>query len=1109
MIKFCFCAVAKRKLATATKILLTLSIIFTCYVVPARAEQTNDYELVDSLFLEYMEVLGCNSGDNCYYTVEQLEAAGQELISRYDNVSFFDSVSDQHGKVIQGIVNTIVDYITNNTSNTNDEWYSRGGGGGGKLEGLPLPNSYTKPETNTNTDSNGNVIIENNYYQGDTINNTYVTNENINYYENDTIVNEYYNDYYTINNNTYYKTNRTTKNYYITYEYNYYGSIIAVSHTPTHTSLSYVDGGGQTVTNKYYYELSDGRNTYFLTADEVWGEVINYNYINYDTVSENDGTLTLIHFNGDVKDDSFYKNTVSYNGALNYIDSGNFHQALVIPSYTDEEVNLSFSMPSGYSSSSDFTLEYRFYIPNIVQWNPSLNWECHTTKTGGYVVSDYDSTLDSACSATSTYQIDQFNSIKDIDILSLPGIDIKSSKGEIVKNNELFKDSTNVYKYNLTSKGSSIYYGYLLDDKKISFGMWHNVVLINKNGSANVYLDGSLIGSTDSSSILDSFNVIKFSQLQNEVAPYYYLDEIRLSAGDIYGSPDTMINTSNEFDSNKIYVLPDFGGYYSDDYIGSLESKRGFITDDGKVDTTSQEVPYMVYSDYFKVNGLTTYTLYRNSDYDYYIYEYDSNYNLLHKSAKIVEDSISYTTLNNTAYIRYSSFNEFTYSACNKYETAQDAASFESMYLDAKELTDYKVDFSYSIKQTNGSYTNSSGTHLKLYGYYFILTAEFYDSNKNKISSISTTQQSDSLKTVNYTFNFSTPENTKFIKFSSTQGGYFYYANSSGAGFTTSTKTNATVKTASYSNLFEFDCVGEIIDGTVVPLSFKLDAYTIQYHKTELDNGTIALKNDIDMSNSAARFGGVRPTYPSYGQIYFVTSNDRITQVQIFDGSDWVQTGGVIYLNGQWKSLIGVNLLDDNLALDSSQFYDNNKIQECLDDESCDINDIINNNGSGSNADNDNIGDSTTNNTIINVLLGDFLAGLLEGLASLIDVLLDKLIALFVPNPDFFKNIFDGIHLEASNKLGILNVPLVVLDSVIDLFSYSDTVSAVISIPDIHVPGFEEFILFPAAELNFNQLLTDAGLDDFYNFYLSVIDVICYFALFNFARRKWNEVSRR
>lgn len=151
-----------------------------------------------------------------------------------------------------------------------------------------------------------------------------------------------------------------------------------------YTQISY-DLSGNTITERYYYNLPDGRNTWDMKESDIYGVPMLYDYTNYKSVAEDDGTEFLFHFDGDIKDASF--NNISYiysSPTYNFSDTGNFSQGLVWNSG-----NPRITITNPLISTDDYTEEYRIYIPNIQSWIATQNLSTGTLKdTNGTSIAD-------------------------------------------------------------------------------------------------------------------------------------------------------------------------------------------------------------------------------------------------------------------------------------------------------------------------------------------------------------------------------------------------------------------------------------------------------------------------------------------------------------------------------------------------------------------------------------------------------------------------------------------------------------------------------------------------------------------------------------------------
>lgn len=176
------------------------------------------------------------------------------------------------------------------------------GGGAGRLE--TGKKYYTAPSDGGagnlyNTGDTSYYAIVN--QQNNTLNYTSYSPTTNNYVSNSYTYNTYnYNETYN-----YYTYEINNQNYYVT---NYYTYVVVSA--PTATSTPEEPSYENTI---IYYELPDGRNSYNLTVDDVWGEYFIYDAVNYNEVLEDDGvTLALYHL-----DESFEDSSANHQSNIN------------------------------------------------------------------------------------------------------------------------------------------------------------------------------------------------------------------------------------------------------------------------------------------------------------------------------------------------------------------------------------------------------------------------------------------------------------------------------------------------------------------------------------------------------------------------------------------------------------------------------------------------------------------------------------------------------------------------------------------------------------------------------------------------------------------------
>ena len=259
----------------------------------------------------------------------------------------------------------------------------------------------------------------NNYLVYNPITNNYTEINNISY-------NQQY-DTYNITNNEY--------NYYITNNYTYYSYYIVNNET------------GEDSYCELYYEMPDGRNSYNLEVSDVWGEYFVYDVQGYESVVEDDGkTLALYHFNNNVSDSSYWKNS-DFPLISGLYNEAKFGSGLIVN--TDKNTKINYDLPLGFNVDN-FTLEF-----TVISY-------------GGYT-NDYLSFSD----GVKTYLL--------VDILSSSGI------------------------YNFVIQNNSGSVSFYCNGSKMSFTTWNNV----NDSLAFIYLTSEYIQirGNNNSYILDELRI--------------------------------------------------------------------------------------------------------------------------------------------------------------------------------------------------------------------------------------------------------------------------------------------------------------------------------------------------------------------------------------------------------------------------------------------------------------------------------------------------------------------------------------------------------------------------------------------------------------------------
>ena len=169
-------------------------------------------------------------------------------------------------------------------------------------------------------------------------------------------------DYTYTYNTAYY--NNTYNSYYIPVTYNDVDYNYFITYAPTYTNITYIVDGcndpSQAVSNNYYFQLPDGRNSYNLTADDVFGIPLSGEVINYDAVPENDNCVALYHFDGNVTDSSGNSGipTFTAGSVPQYTSHSGFGQCLTFSG----EGNLSIPVTAAGAYTVEFSMNLGQYV---------------------------------------------------------------------------------------------------------------------------------------------------------------------------------------------------------------------------------------------------------------------------------------------------------------------------------------------------------------------------------------------------------------------------------------------------------------------------------------------------------------------------------------------------------------------------------------------------------------------------------------------------------------------------------------------------------------------------------------------------------------------------
>lgn len=329
---------------------------------------------------------------------------------------------------------------------------------------------------------------------------------------------------------------------------------------------------GSTWYYEIYYQLPDGRYSYDLTAEEVWGTYFIYDAVNYDEVVEDDGTtLALLHFDGNILDSSAHNNAVTYtqNASYNFIDS-DFTSAL---SWSDSQAHkMTVALPENLSG--DFTIEGRIKISDTATLG---DYVCVAGASSGYY---YEQFVGANEETKARSRIEQ--------ILGTGGSYSKSASGLLTyTKNGAFQNYGNGPGRPVISLGDSSYSVYLFRGngtfnhnynsyKAIYYPQTGDILFLPVGSASSGYEYSQTLDQHISFAFVRSGDTVTY--YENGLKKYSYdftresnnvlylrstagqsivFDELRVSNKALY--TDTYTPSSQPFDTNLVLVLPKSG----------------------------------------------------------------------------------------------------------------------------------------------------------------------------------------------------------------------------------------------------------------------------------------------------------------------------------------------------------------------------------------------------------------------------------------------------------------------------------------------------------------------------------------------------------------------
>lgn len=766
---------------------------------------------------------------------------------------------------------------------------------------------YNKYSSKVNVDKNGFINLENHnknlYYDGG--NKNYYTNNDYSSVNNYQVYNNTTNHInYTYNNQHY---NYTTNNYYYNYTNNTYiynianNQNISISNTYNNTTIISPSGS----TQKLYYKLPDGSNSLNLTEEQAKkGFKTSLNVASYSNGYDDDNLNFLFHFDGNEYDSAYP--IVNYNlkaipNSVDYIDSSNpsFNQAIAFSDSFDLSVE-----------GSSYNNYYSFRIYPHISDNFSLKINGIDI---GSVSSKYDTTSNyeeyissSFVNSTYLYEIPMRDNYK---MLLTKNID--DVRFVVVPENFSISSLSSIFGIcpKVASDGQ---YPKLLNSNLpvADFGFTFDGYF---DGSTNFYLAGANYNSVYPWYNPDTHSFYQDWSLSRIISENYLTNNPNYSHYSAFYSYNkqpikryinrSVASTSNfrqyNFINNKTFLQTGSNliNYNQWNFISIDTSGKVFINgvdtnitvplDQFKISVTGDSLTYIDELASFKTNrSNTSPSIPYDSNVSYYL-------------PPVYYEDV-YTPKQTFKDGEYSLVSPLSSSKPNK--TSISIGSVDSLHFNFN-VSSFTLGVGYFYFGNSVIFSNSNNIlTIRLNGteYNFPLSNSF-----DIVITSDTINCNGSIVNLNteFVFDFETVDIQPFYNVFESPfsigsldnlNSYYSVVDSKGIfGFySLSLDSFVSLKDAMSSNII----------------------YNVQnVKKSEIKNNMLLIQSLTSINSS--KFGGIRPSNPSTGDVYCsVNENGNITSVQQYNGIEWVKVVGSIYNDalGLWVNAVGFNIFLDN-----------------------------------------------------------------------------------------------------------------------------------------------------------------------------------------------------
>lgn len=401
---------------------------------------------------------------------------------------------------------------------------------------------------------------------------------------------------------------------------------------------------------------------------------------------------------------------------------------------------------------------------------------------------------------------------------------------------------------------------------KLSIGAWNEICLIYSDGILYRYLNGVCISSVSRSNDFSSADIV--FHFGSDQQTYKKIDELRFTRAAVYTPGEDYTPTAVPFDTNLSLILPDGERPIADEVLVLTKSENNLLDEYGFSDWTVAAAS----------SGLSTYT--KPSSI--------STSNQPWKSSYSEKFSIVYNA----------SYADFSFDSGVTSFSSSGTAFTASTKIGNYTYTDFRNGFMIPINGFHHSYTNS-------------LDYSLYDNWRALFSN--NTTYCFSVVLADGTYSYIVFEVVNNLASSSASCSVTQVDVYNGSYIQLSIQQMSASYTNSSYDIYQFrmNCVSaipnsgstadivymELVAGSEPQFTSSLEV--AMYSSGELEDSPV-LAVRTNQTITGYQIGGVRPSYPTKGLVYAMVENSRITSLQQYSGSAWVEVDGRIWTGKRW-----------------------------------------------------------------------------------------------------------------------------------------------------------------------------------------------------------------